>query len=175
MWVHHLRGWGNDVPTVICGHPSKHDALNETMLVYCWPNVCDAGPTLNQHCFNALCLLGWAYVAPVSSIIPSWQLWCHKHWEWPWTLPRGSYVPCSKVVDSRRTTCMQAVKVNRGNTVPKVGATLVVFLSLHVAYSYRRHFAKLFCESGGDWPINDRCKDRNYYPFRAGIDCRRRM
>ena len=30
----------------------------ETMLVECWPIVCDAGPSLNQHCFNASCLLG---------------------------------------------------------------------------------------------------------------------
>ena len=28
----------------------------EPMLVQCWATVCDAGPTLNQHWFNASCL-----------------------------------------------------------------------------------------------------------------------
>ena len=32
------------------------------MLVYCWPTVYDAGPTINQHCFNVLCLLGKRYI-----------------------------------------------------------------------------------------------------------------
>ena len=27
------------------------------MLVERWPNVCDAGPKLNQYCFNVSCLL----------------------------------------------------------------------------------------------------------------------
>ena len=35
--------------------PNKHDA--ERMLIQCWPIVYDAGPTLNQHCFNVSCLL----------------------------------------------------------------------------------------------------------------------
>ena len=30
----------------------------ESMLVYRWSTVCDVGPTLNQHSFNVLCLLG---------------------------------------------------------------------------------------------------------------------
>ena len=30
----------------------------ETMLAYRWPTVYDAGPTLNQQCFNVSCLLG---------------------------------------------------------------------------------------------------------------------
>ena len=29
------------------------------MLVYRWSTVYDAGPTLNQHLFNVLCLLGY--------------------------------------------------------------------------------------------------------------------
>ena len=29
-----------------------------TMLVYSWANVCDADPTINQHCANVSCLLG---------------------------------------------------------------------------------------------------------------------
>ena len=28
------------------------------MLVQCWPTICDAGPTSNQHWFNGSCLLG---------------------------------------------------------------------------------------------------------------------
>ena len=28
------------------------------MLFQCWPTVCDAGPTLKQHCFILSCLLG---------------------------------------------------------------------------------------------------------------------
>ena len=30
----------------------------DTMLVYCWAIVCDAGPILNKHYFNVLRLLG---------------------------------------------------------------------------------------------------------------------
>ena len=33
----------------------------ETMLVKCWPTICDAGPALNQHFFNVSCLLGNDY------------------------------------------------------------------------------------------------------------------
>ena len=36
--------------------PSKHDV--DPMLVQCWPTICDAGPTSNQHRLNASCLLG---------------------------------------------------------------------------------------------------------------------
>ena len=31
----------------------------ESMLVWCWSNVVDGGPTSNEHWFNALCLLGY--------------------------------------------------------------------------------------------------------------------
>ena len=27
-------------------------------MFYCWPNICDASPTLKHHCFNVTCLLG---------------------------------------------------------------------------------------------------------------------
>ena len=30
----------------------------DPVLVYCWPNFCDAGPTANQHWVNMSCLLG---------------------------------------------------------------------------------------------------------------------
>ena len=30
----------------------------EQMLVQCWADVVDGGPTLNQHWFNVSCLLG---------------------------------------------------------------------------------------------------------------------
>ena len=36
--------------------PSKHDV--DSMLVQCWPTVCDAGSASNQHWFNAWCFLG---------------------------------------------------------------------------------------------------------------------
>ena len=29
------------------------------MLIQCWASVEDGGPTLNQHCVNVPCLLGW--------------------------------------------------------------------------------------------------------------------
>ena len=32
----------------------------DTMLGHCWPTVFDAGPTMTQHCVNALCLMGCA-------------------------------------------------------------------------------------------------------------------
>ena len=45
---------------VACQHtPSEHDV--DPVLVQCWPTVCDAGPALNQHWFNASCLLGAAF------------------------------------------------------------------------------------------------------------------
>ena len=33
----------------------------ETMLVYCWSNVADGGPTVNQHCFGigSMCRSCW--------------------------------------------------------------------------------------------------------------------
>ena len=39
----------------------------EPMLVYCWPTGYDAGPTLNQHWFNFLCLLGSGIYDPLAS------------------------------------------------------------------------------------------------------------
>ena len=38
--------------------PPQHTRHFETMSALCWSTVCDAGPTLSQHCFNVSCLLG---------------------------------------------------------------------------------------------------------------------
>ena len=35
----------------------------EAMLVWRWSSVVDGGSTLNQHCFNVLCQLGWFNVS----------------------------------------------------------------------------------------------------------------
>ena len=40
----------------------------ESILVKRWSTVYDAGPTLNQHCFNVLCLLGSPYSVKNNSI-----------------------------------------------------------------------------------------------------------
>ena len=32
----------------------------ESVLLYCWTNIVDGGPTLNQHCFTVLCPVGHA-------------------------------------------------------------------------------------------------------------------
>ena len=42
--------------------PSQQTQDVESMLVYCWSNVVDGGPTLNQYWFNVLCLLGYRVV-----------------------------------------------------------------------------------------------------------------
>ena len=36
----------------LCQHWVK---TSNPMLVYCWASVCDAGPTLHQHCFDVSC------------------------------------------------------------------------------------------------------------------------
>ena len=38
--------------------PGQKSRNVEPMVVQCWPTVCDAGPTLNQHCVNTVCF-GW--------------------------------------------------------------------------------------------------------------------
>ena len=40
--------------------PSKHDTLKQCCFNV-GPSVCDAGPTLNQHCFNVACLLDMSF------------------------------------------------------------------------------------------------------------------
>ena len=42
-------------------HVTQQTQDVETMLVQRWSNVVDGGAALNQHCFNLLCLLGYAY------------------------------------------------------------------------------------------------------------------
>ena len=37
--------------------PSQQTRYIEPMLVYCWADVADDGPTLNEHWFNVTCLL----------------------------------------------------------------------------------------------------------------------
>ena len=53
----------NGMEIMVCffvgnSHPQRTSS-GKLMLVQCWPTVCDAGPTLNQHWFNASCLLGY--------------------------------------------------------------------------------------------------------------------
>ena len=49
--------WSNAGPASTgCTH------IKPTQAVQCWPNVCDAGPTLKHHCFNMSCLLGCLYL-----------------------------------------------------------------------------------------------------------------
>ena len=45
------------------------------MLVQCWARVCDAVPTLTQHCVNVLCLLGCLGLYEVITTINiSWRM-----------------------------------------------------------------------------------------------------
>ena len=44
----------------------KHRTLNQWTLVYCWSDICDAGPAMHQHWLKVCCLLGAA--CPVISI-----------------------------------------------------------------------------------------------------------
>ena len=53
--------------------PSKHDA--DPMLVQCWPTICDAGPTSDQHWFNALCLLGCVQPSNTKNIVLCEVFW----------------------------------------------------------------------------------------------------
>ena len=42
-------------------HHSQRTQDVESMFVWRWSSVVDGGPTLNQHWFNVLCLLGWVF------------------------------------------------------------------------------------------------------------------
>ena len=44
----------------------------EPMLFQCWPTVCDAGPTLNQH-WTILCLLVWWVASPTAQTGVWWN------------------------------------------------------------------------------------------------------
>ena len=70
---------------------SKHEEFYP-IFVYCWSNVVDDGPTINQHWSNVLCLLCpasfqmncvWPYISPASlhysskceMLTQCWRLW----------------------------------------------------------------------------------------------------
>ena len=48
------------MPMVTSDLPAQQTQDIETMLDQYWADVVDGGSTLNQHCFNVLCLLGGA-------------------------------------------------------------------------------------------------------------------
>ena len=39
------------------------------MLVYCWPNITEGGPTLSQHCVNDPCLLEYHKIVVIAYFI----------------------------------------------------------------------------------------------------------
>ena len=64
------------------GQPRKPDS--DPMLVYCWPTVCDAGLTHNQHCLYVTCLLRsiatdqWDLVIVLLRTNETWEILVHS-------------------------------------------------------------------------------------------------
>ena len=111
------------------GYSGKHVASHqsgdiEPMLVLSWPTVCDAGPTINQHCVNVLCLKyivcyeykWYHYVVLMSAAVVHDVPAFSQHWVDIMFPTRGEWKGMWPVVMATRSLFRQAADIcNHGN------------------------------------------------------------